>query len=131
MAFLGYVAWQTALRLKQVRNCANLQTLTFLVESYRDKTGRYPASLAQAVAASSMDPPNKRFFSSARDAWGHPYHYLVRGQAFILVSFGRDGVPDQLNYWNENAWREGYAVCRNLSADIFANRSGVVRCCGK
>ena len=131
IAFLGYVGWQTVLRLKQVRNCANLQTLTFLVESYREKTGSYPASIALAVAASSMNPSNKRFFSSATDAWGHQYYYRVRGHAFILISFGRDGIPDQVNYWDENASREDYATCRSLGADIFANRSGVVRCCGK
>jgi hypothetical protein len=78
-----------------------------------------------------MGPSGKQFFSSARDAWGHPYLYRVRGDDFILVSFGRDGIPDRMDYWDENLSPGHQAECRNLNADVFANRSGVVRCCGK
>jgi hypothetical protein len=129
-AYLGYMAWRTALRLKQVRNCADLQTLTFAVTAYREKTGRYPKSITEAVET-TIRPPNKRHFLSGTDAWGNPYLYKVNGDAFILVSFGRGGVTEHLDYWKGITRPNDYARCEDLGADIFSNRSGIVRCCGK
>jgi len=130
IVFTAYILVVNALRLRQVRNCADLQTLTFTVEAFHEKTGRYPHSIVEAVAASGMAPQNKKYFSSSRDAWGNPYLYAQRADAFILVSYGRGGQPDGIDYWHQTV-QEGGELCRNLSADIFANRSGVVRCCGK
>ena len=127
---VGYVALANALRLRQVRNCADLQTLTFTIEAFREKKGRYPGSIAEAVTASGMNPENKKYFSSGQDAWGHPYLYVQRNDNFVLVSYGRGGEPDGIDYWHQTN-QEGSETCRRLSADIFASSSGVVRCCGK
>jgi hypothetical protein len=127
---VGYFVVATALGLRQVRNCADLQTLTFTIEAFREKTGRYPGSIAEAVTASGMNPGNKKYYSWGHDAWGHAYLYVQRNDGFILVSYGRGGEPDGIDYWHQTI-QEGGQACRRLSADIFANRSGVVRCCGK
>jgi hypothetical protein len=128
--FASYVVTVNALRLRQVRNCADLQTITLTIEAFHEKTGRYPQSIAEAINASGMDAENRKHFSSGVDVWGNRYLYLQRDGDFVLVSYGRGGDPDGIDYWHQTVQQGGNA-CRQLSADIFANREGVVRCCGK
>jgi hypothetical protein len=61
---------------------------------YRQEFGVFPSSL------SDLDLPSWIWATeNNRDMWGHPLHYESTPAAFILVSFGRDGVPDGLDYW--------------------------------
>jgi hypothetical protein len=57
------------------------------VLDYRQEHGRLPETL-------EVIP---KFLQ--RDAYGRPLQYLVRGERFILVSFGSDGKPDPGDPW--------------------------------
>lgn len=57
------------------------------VLDYRQEHGRLPDTLTDLPA----------FFQ--RDAYGRPLVYQVRGERFLLVSLGRDGLPDPGDPW--------------------------------
>jgi hypothetical protein len=110
--YAGVVLWRTALRFRQVRNCADLQTLAARIESFKERHGTYPVILAQAISASAS--------SRGTDAWGAPWVYSRTAKGFVLVSYGRDGRRDAQ-----------HLTCENLDADVYADEAGVERCCGK
>ena len=67
------------------------QTREYL-EIYHNRHKDYPVQLSDAI-------PAKVGFLT-KDGWSHDLHYEHRPGAFILVSFGRDGQPDGIDYWN-------------------------------
>ena len=77
---------------------AQVQTLASKVEQYEMDTGSLPATLEALVgnganAVGWLGPYAKA--AELKDPWNHPYVYRVPGdgQAFDLVSLGKDGQP--------------------------------------
>jgi general secretion pathway protein G len=77
---------------------AQVQTLAEKVQQYEMDTGTLPGSLDALVA----NPGNATGWlgpyakpAELKDPWNHPYEYRVPGdgQAFDLVSLGKDGQP--------------------------------------
>lgn len=77
---------------------AQVQTLAEKVQQYEMDTGGLPPALEALVdntanAAGWLGPYAKA--GELKDPWNHPYVYRVpgEGQAFDLVSLGKDGQP--------------------------------------
>ena len=77
---------------------AQVQTLAEKVQQYEMDTGTLPGSLDALVdnpgnATGWLGPYAKA--AELKDPWNHPYEYRVPGdgQAFDLVSLGKDGQP--------------------------------------
>ncbi|HVR81429.1 MAG TPA: type II secretion system major pseudopilin GspG [Luteimonas sp.] len=75
---------------------AQVQTLAEKVQQYEMDTGSLPNSLDELVTQSGsatgwLGPYAKA--AELKDPWNHPYDYHVpgEGQAFDLLSFGKDG----------------------------------------
>jgi hypothetical protein len=63
-----------------------------------DDAGRFPASLdVHRLPSRYGSPPD------FADEWGNPLRYESRGESYILVSYGRGGVPDGIDYWDIQA----------------------------
>jgi hypothetical protein len=58
-----------------------------------------------------------------------------RGQSFVLVSYGRDGRSDHLDYWHLRELNDNSPRARNIcfawDADQVMSDRGFHRCCGK
>jgi len=77
---------------------AQVQTLAEKVQQFDMDTGSLPGSLDELVtqpgnAAGWLGPYAKT--AELNDPWNHPFEYTVPGdgQAFDLVSLGKDGKP--------------------------------------
>ena len=124
---------------RQVRTCTNMQILRRLLDSYRQKHGDYPTKIQEAVAASDLSAEARAYFAQRLDLWGNPLHYERRTGGYILVSYGRDGVPDGLDYWSLRDTRtslrgtgpEYWRVCKDSRVDLIASDTLFHRCCGK
>lgn len=57
--------------------------------------------------------------------------YLSDGRSFLLVAFGRDGLPDGTNYWAVLQRENPVLSCRGLNSDQFVSDRGSHRRCGK
>ena len=77
---------------------AQVQTLAEKVQQFENDTGNLPGSLDELVTAPGnatgwLGPYAKS--AELKDPWNHPFEYTVPGdgQAFDLVSLGKDGKP--------------------------------------
>lgn len=114
------------LEIRQVRNHGDTQYLDALVQRYRKQSGRFPGLLSEIVATPNQD--------RLRDAWGHEFHYETRGDAFVLVSFGRDGEPDGTDYWalrGAGDHPDDWQICGEFDRDEVVSDVGYLRVCGK
>ncbi|MFT4247771.1 MAG: type II secretion system major pseudopilin GspG [Pseudomonas sp.] len=82
---------------------SQIQTLAGKVENYQLDTGKLPTKLDDLVtqpAGSSgwLGPYAKP--AELNDPWGHPIEYRVpgEGQAYDLISLGKDGRPGGTSY---------------------------------
>ena len=69
---------------------ADMASLALALRSYKQRTGAYPDTLAQAVPDAPVDPLN-----------GEPYHYERAGEGYILKSGNRgpSGLENEGSTW--------------------------------
>ncbi|MEO6264737.1 MAG: type II secretion system major pseudopilin GspG [Luteimonas sp.] len=77
---------------------AQVQTLAEKVQQFEMDTGALPNSLDELVSQPGNAPGWLGPYTKAaelKDPWNHPFEYHLPGdgQAFDLVSFGKDGKP--------------------------------------
>jgi general secretion pathway protein G len=77
---------------------AEVQTLAEKIQQFENDTGNLPGSLDELVTAPGnasgwLGPYSKA--AELKDPWNHPFQYTVPGdgQAFDLISLGKDGKP--------------------------------------
>ena len=98
-------------RGRQVRTCADMNTVATYLAAYRGANQAYPRRLAEAVPVSAA----KLF----RDGFGYLLHYESAEEGYVLVSFGRDGRPDTTDYW---ALRSALAVSAHTNPASVAGQ---------
>ncbi|ANM31059.1 hypothetical protein ABI59_17975 [Acidobacteria bacterium Mor1] len=112
----------------QHRNTAVMDGYRKALEKHLEKSGAYPASLAEL-------PPLRRNVWQGQDVddWGETLHYESDSTRYVLVSYGSDFKPDGHDYW---ALRNGHApdtpaedICRDWPADQIASDLGWHRVC--
>jgi hypothetical protein len=139
LAMLAYfqILAPTVSRARQVRTCADMQSLRDILASYYQKYGRYPDSLRLAISE-FVAPSSRSYLNRGIDAWGNALYYESQGSgsAYVLVSYGRDGRPDfDVAYWwiRSTYTDRPYApeACRTFDADIIASDVAFHRTCGK
>ena len=137
IAAWGLVARPIMLRGEQVKNCADLSIYREAVASYVRMKGGYPSSLKEAIAVTTPQLTTIPRFAAARDAWEHELVYRTDGKSCIIVSLGRDGRSDGIDFWalresRVTDWRVEQERCRDLNADtMVTDAGGESRCCGK
>jgi Type II secretion system (T2SS), protein G len=77
------------LGMRQIRSIADGRSIAASLDQFRERHGVYPTHLAEALPAN---------WKNLRDPWGHPWVYITDGSAFLLLSFGKDGIPDRNDY---------------------------------
>ena len=136
LAFVLVNLRQAVLRAKQVGTCADLQAYCSLLDRYRVRHGNYPTQLLVAVQEAGYKPEVETYLAQCKDRWGYSIHYESRGSSYVLVSFGRDGLPDGSDYWSirakySSAGALPFMPCLDFNADAIASDLAVHRCCGK
>src|SRR5262249_1887527 len=101
------------------------------LRDYRSAHGEYPSYLVDLPA----DKGSRKTGDPPVDYWGHPIYFEVRNEKYLLLSFGRDGRPDGLDYWrlreqNDQRW-SGVPVGYKWDADQVMSGLGFHRVCGK
>ena len=102
-------------RGRQKRTMADMRTIATALEAYAVDNNVYPSAAcpagtftgpAQPLTEGSLkvllkddtDPQAGGYMNKIpwNDGWGHPYHYATDTpkQQYVLISTGRDGVPD-------------------------------------
>ena len=122
VSLLLYLASQGG---NQIRSLIALQRYQkFLVEYAAANGGAYPEQLEVVYR------PEEGF--EGLDGWGNPILYLSDGSYYVLVSCGRDGKPDGLNYVAlRNEPRLENPNCEDLDLDQVLTDQGWYRACGK
>ncbi len=113
-------------RVRQIENAANFQTFRAALEHYYDENGKYPTRVEDALREFS--------WFSGRDSWRNPVFYISDGKIYILVSLGRDGLPDGTNYLQarqEPRLLDSERTCVDFDTDQILTDKGWVRACGK
>ena len=141
MGPIGVLVWLELVapfvaRVRQVKTTADMQSLCAILQSYHERHGTYPPRLVNAVEESGLALESLIYFRQTVDAWGHRLLYETHGgTGFVLVSYGRDGVPDNTDYWwirsIFTSHRYALEACRNADADIIASDVDFHRTCGK
>jgi hypothetical protein len=131
VVYVGYRVWRFLSVMKQHANAVNARLSESAISSYRAEHGRLPATLVEAEYRKDR---RVQF-----DEYGRAYLYEKQGEAFILVSYGRDGKPDGTDYWSlrEQPMPEHpnfevgqYSICGHFDADMVISDRGVHRACG-
>ena len=119
-----HMLWAT-----QVQNLIAGRSYVTIIDEYRDTSGVLPSSLSQ------LDLPAWAT-EDHLDAWGRPFVYEVKSDGFVLVSYGRDGLPDGTDYWGirDTSAQKGRSyqnICYEWDADQLFSDLGGHRACGK
>jgi hypothetical protein len=128
--FGGWLVRRQMLWTSQIRNVELFKLYRAALDEYFEVHKVYPCALSEATA-------NARWMDVRRnlDQWGYAVHYESRGASFVLVSFGRGGRPDGLDYWRLRELNDDSRVARDIcfqwSADQVYSDRGFHRCCGK
>jgi len=117
----------------QVQNGVRLaRKLPPAMERFQVNRGKLPNSLAE-LSAWSPD-----LAQITKDVYAEPLHYSARGDAFVLVSYGRDRRPDGSDYWNTRETRavvrdapvsRSHFACRDPDADLVVSDRGLHTAC--
>ncbi len=93
------------------------------LRSHREMKGTFPLNLIDSLDPNHI-PGGIAKGLPLRDAWDHPLRYFSDGKMFLLVSIGRDGVPDDIEY--HQLRQEGVVldVCDRPDADLVASDRG-------
>jgi hypothetical protein len=74
--------------VRQIQTTARMHEVSVYISLYReDHPGEDPPNLAALTKAYSMPA------ATAVDAWNRPLYYYATGGRYVLISFGRSGVP--------------------------------------
>lgn len=126
----GWLVTRQFFWTKQIRNLDLFRLYAACLNEYYQAHGTFPCSLSDATAGTKWLEVSRQ-----SDVWGFPVHYESRGEAYILVSFGRDGRSEALDWWRlrelNDQSLEGRNTCFSWSADQVASDRGFHRCCGK
>jgi hypothetical protein len=112
----------------QINNMMLGRSYCVELERQKQANGQYPSRLPSLTS----DYPYQRLgIRDGYDYWGHEFHYESKGSAFILVSYGRDGVPDGLDSWKVREENKRHKICGDWDADQVMSDQGEPRICGK
>lgn len=81
----------------------DIRLLDEAIQGYVTGTGSPPASLSEIRISARWFRSTGQYGGLVRrrgtflDGWGRPYLYSVEGTNYLIVSYGRDGVPDGKN----------------------------------
>ena len=114
------------LRGRQVADMVRCREFVRLLDAYHDTHKKYPWKLLDAVPAEDLGR-----FGALDDAWGHPLDYRSDGTMYLLISLGRDGRPDGLDFSALRAHKTWEKVCGRWDADQVFSDLGEHRICGK
>ncbi len=89
-----------------------MNTIATLLKQYKEEHGEYPPELRVAI-------PEKYPPRILADGFGLPFLYQSRGDAFILVSLGKNGSPDGIDYWE---LRESSAPMERVAGQFRADQ---------
>jgi hypothetical protein len=109
--------------LVQRQNQERLEYYLDALEKHHEWAGTYPLNLVDSLDPGRI-PGGVAKGLPLRDAWDHPLRYFSDGKIFLLVSVGRDGKPDDIEY--HDLRQEGVAtdVCHQPEADIVVSDLG-------
>jgi len=114
----------------QINNLETFKTYWSCLKAYHDRVGSYPDRLEEVRG--SFHHSQVQF---GTDWWGNPVKYESRGDGFILVGFGRDGIPDGLDPWRlrelKDPDRNACNTCGNSNTDQIMSDLGFHRACFK
>jgi hypothetical protein len=131
MVFLmGSFFYKMHFHQKQINNLILFQAYETALQDYYKNHAAYPATLSDIFP--DVYHPN---CSPGIDYWNHALLYEQRSSNYILVSYGRNGKPDGLDYWKmrdavAQGGREEH-ICGRWNADQVLSDVGWVRVCGK
>jgi hypothetical protein len=120
------------LRGDQVMNCSELGVHSEAVQRFHQSHGRYPASLEEAIQSSGFSTRN----GAGRDIWGNQMIYQTDGNAFMIVSLGKDGRSDATDFWALVGtpvadWKAEEVRCGNPNAYAMVSGNNRTRACCK
>jgi hypothetical protein len=113
-------------RGKQIGNVVFFRFCSVELDRHYEAHGEYPLDLSELLHGES--------WFDGKDRWGHPLLYLSDGTMYILVSTGRDGQPDGINYLAarmEEPPDGPSRKCSTFDADQILSDRGWYRGCGK
>jgi len=102
-ALLGAFCRYSWLCGEQIGTYTDMVACAEYLKEHHERNGEYPSSFLDA-----MPPELRDGFRS--DRWGAPYVYESSPDGYILVSLGRDGKRDGLDYWGVRdgpVWSDG------------------------
>ena len=127
---LGSFVRRQLLGVKQIRNLELFRLSATTLDEYYKAHGSFPCILSDATSAARW-----KVVRDGDDYWDFPVRYESRGQSFVLVSYGRDGRSDHLDYWHLRELNDNSPRARNIcfawDADQVMSDRGFHRCCGK
>ena len=110
--------------------------VAYELKQYFKRYGVYPESLDE-LCANTKDGETinsydlKLFCKDKLDQWGNQPFYQKRNAGFILVSYGSDGRPSGIDYWEIREKDTMLSICGYTSADIVISDKGHHLTCGK
>jgi hypothetical protein len=125
----GFVIRPMQLAITQIQNFKLLDEYAEAIDASCARTRSYPEALREVM---KKPPVYGRRIPIGEDMWGHPISYSRLADGYLLVSFGRDGMPDGTDY--QKLRLEGVQderPCRNPDADVIFSDRGRHRTCGK
>jgi len=111
----------------QVNNLEQSKFLYHELTKFKTAHGTYPFYLNDLP----VDRGQRARGAVPVDYWGHPLYFEARNDSFILISFGRDGKPDGLDYWSLREKGEDVSICHDWDADQVMSDRWFHRECGK
>ena len=115
----------------QINNLELFKSYRQLLRDFKSAHGEYPHYLMELPAGWRVQANGV----PAVDYWGYPLYFETRNDSYILISFGRDGKPDRLDYWGlrdgMEPTRSGVTICYDWDADQVVSDRGFHKACGK
>lgn len=131
--FFGSWGYHLLSKLKQHENTVNASTIRHVARAYLEKEGRAASTLPELIDTGYLPEHWANSDLAVTDAYGNPYVYQSRNDAFVLVSYGRGGEAELMDYW---AIREepvdielGGPICGDYRADLVLSDRGIHRGC--
>ena len=127
---IGHAYWQTRVFTFQIRNLQHMHWTLAAVNEHFAAEGQYPETLGAL-----HDPELGNGRSVRSDYWGHPWIYQRRGDAFLLISAGKDHRLDRPSYWPlyDSVSDTGVIerACGSVDLDLVGSDLGILKGCGK
>jgi hypothetical protein len=107
-----------------------MRTYTWALQAHKEEKGDYPDELSAAIPF--LSTRLQAGHVDEKDFWGHSVYYLSDRNRFLLVSYGRDGLPDQeYTAANQDLGPKPAHYCESVDADQVFTALGEQRVCGK